>query len=86
MESNARILIATLLCKDPDNRATELEIRSSAYFANISWKAVAKRQLIPSYIPKIRNAMDASHFDKYVESEEVREEFRATDQYIFKDF
>lgn len=86
MESNARILIAILLCKDPDNRATELEIRSSAYFANISWKAVVKRQLIPSYIPKIRNALDASHFDKYVESEEVREECRATDQYIFKDF
>ena len=86
MDCNARILISTLLCKDPDNRATELEIRSSAYFANISWKAAARRRLIPSYIPKVKNALDASHFDKYVEREEVREECRASDQYIFKDF
>jgi len=81
-----RALISSMLCKDPDRRATENEIRGSAYFADVAWEAVAKRRLLPRHVPTVRNAVDTSHFDKYKEAEGVLDERRPTDPTTFRDF
>lgn len=86
MDFQAQSLISSLLCKDPDSRATESEIRGSAYFAGISWEAAAQKRLLPTHIPKVRNTVDTSHFDKYKESEGVLDERRPTDPSTFRDF
>lgn len=86
MENNARDLVAALLTKDPEVRATESDIRAHSFFAGLSWEAAAQRRLTPTHKPKVRSPLDASHFDKYPEKSDVLDECKPTDPSTFLDF
>jgi len=86
MDCEARTLVSALLCKDPEARAVESGIRAHSYFAGLSWEAAAQRRLTPSYKPKVRSPLDASHFDKYPEKDPTLDECKPTDPSTFLDF
>lgn len=67
LPQNTRNLIEILLIKDPNKRASELEIRNSAYFEGVIWEDVEKCRLQPNYRPKVKSPYDASCFERYTE-------------------
>jgi serine/threonine protein kinase len=82
---DARALIEMLLEKDPKKRATKEQIRNSEYFAGVDWIQVSQSRLRPHYRPKVKNPLDASHFDKYSE-EFLLEDIKPTEAVLFADF
>ena len=86
LSADVRSLLEILLVKDPEQRASECEIRASAYFEGIDWDEAARGRLKPHYRPRVKNPFDSSHFDKYQESNLPLDEQKTTDPVLFADF
>jgi serine/threonine protein kinase len=68
MNSSAISLIQGLLVKNPVQRlgsgaSGADEIRRHAYFSNVDWNAVLKKEVTPPFAPEILNVEDVSNFD-----------------------
>jgi len=81
-----RALIATLLIKDQSKRASERQIKGSAYFAGVSWDQVEQCTVQPHYRPCVKSPFDTSCFDQYPESGLPVDEKKPTDAVLFSDF
>lgn len=79
-------LLSILLVKDQHRRASEAEIKASAYFAGVDWDQVEQGRLQPHYRPRVKNPLDTSCFDKYPESNLPMDEMRTTDEALFSGF
>ena len=84
--SDARASVEMLLEKDPSKRASNVNIRNSAYFAGVDWDQVTQLQLLPHYRPRVKNPLDASHFNKYPENGLPIDEVKPTEAALFADF
>ncbi|KAI8977880.1 kinase-like domain-containing protein [Pilobolus umbonatus] len=74
-DPNAKDLLKHLLTSDLSRRYGNLksgadDIKYHPWFHGVDFERVAHRQIRAPYIPQIRGDGDASHFDKYPESEE----------------
>lgn len=81
-----RNLMEILLVKDPNMRASEREIRNSAYFAGVNWEEVEQCRLQPYYRPKVKSPYDASCFEKYPENNLPIDAKIHTEMGLFADF
>jgi protein kinase A len=74
-DPNAKDLLQHLLTNDLSRRYGNLkngadDIKNHAWFNGVDFDRVGARQIRAPYIPSIRGEGDASHFDKYPESDE----------------
>ena len=86
LPKEVRALITMLLIKDPSKRASERQIKGSAYFAGVNWDQVEQCTVQPHYCPSAKNPLDTSCFDKYPESGLPVDEKKPTDSSQFADF
>ena len=84
--SDAHTLVEMLLEKDPSKRASGEHIRNSAYFAGVNWDQVVQSRLQPHFRPRVKNPLDASHFDKYSEEALPIDEMKTTEAAVFASF
>ena len=74
-DPNAKDLLKHLITADLSRRYGNLkngadDIKRHPWFFGVDFNRVATRQIRPPYIPQIRGDGDASHFDRYPETNE----------------
>lgn len=74
-DPNAKDLLKHLLTSDLSRRYGNLknganDIKNHPWFHGVDFERVANRQIRAPYIPQIRGDGDASHFDRYPETNE----------------
>jgi serum/glucocorticoid-regulated kinase 2 len=62
-------LLENLLKRNPDDRLgsgteDEMAIRKHAFFANIDFDKLYKKEIVPEFQPKFNGLLDASNFDR----------------------
>lgn len=72
---NSKDLLKRLLTADLTKRYGNLkdgseDIKRHAWFQGVDFNRVLARQIRPPYVPNIRGEGDASHFDRYEETNE----------------
>ncbi len=60
----ARSLIRGLLERDPARRLTPVAIRAHAFFADLDWPALHRRELPAPFRPPVSGELDIQNFDK----------------------
>ncbi|GAA5801567.1 hypothetical protein HPULCUR_007015 [Helicostylum pulchrum] len=90
---NSKDLLKRLLTSDLTKRYGNLkdgseDIKRHAWFQGVDFNRVLARQIRPPYVPSIRGEGDASHFDRYPETDEQYGNETATDPFrnLFPDF
>lgn len=90
---NSKDLLKRLLTSDLTKRYGNLkdgseDIKRHVWFQGVDFNRVLARQIRPPYVPSIRGEGDASHFDKYPETDEKYGNETAPDPYrnLFPDF
>jgi len=73
---SARDLIKGMLNKDPDKRLGSSErdgdeIREHEWFKPIDWQALERREIKPSFVPKVGGETDVSNFDDEFTTEAI---------------
>ncbi|KAL6056500.1 Serine/threonine-protein kinase Sgk3 [Balamuthia mandrillaris] len=69
-DPNARSLIAALLERDPAKRLSDPEtIKQHPYFSSIDWEKLAKKLIVPPFVPKVAGKEDVSQIDPMFTSE-----------------
>ncbi|CEI87821.1 Putative AGC/PKA protein kinase [Rhizopus microsporus] len=86
-DPNAKDLLKHLLTSDLSRRYGNLkngadDIKNHPWFQGVDFDRVANRQIRAPYIPQIRGDGDASHFDRYPET---NEQYGAPCQDIYRD-
>lgn len=76
LSDEARILLTLLLQKDPSLRlgkglADVEEIKQAAFFHELDWEAVFKKDYIPEFVPRVAHEADTSNFDQEFTNEPV---------------
>jgi len=91
----AQDLIQRLIVRRQSNRfgclaRADMDIRDHAWFAPVTTEKLLKKQLPAPWIPQIKDALDASHFDSYrhVENEAPsnKPKLSSGQQDLFRDF
>jgi protein kinase A len=92
-DPNAKDLLRHLLTSDLTKRYGNLkdgseDIKNHPWFRGVDFNRVLSRQIRPPYVPTIRGDGDASHFDRYPESQEQYGNDTASDpfRHLFPDF
>ncbi|CAO3698047.1 hypothetical protein G6F70_005727 [Rhizopus microsporus] len=92
-DPNAKDLLKRLLTPDLTKRFGNLkagtdDIKRHPWFAGVDFNRILARQIRAPYIPQIRGEGDASHFDKYPETQEQYGVVDQNDPYrhLFPDF
>ena len=71
----AKDLIKKLLVPNPLKRlgseGDSESIKKHPYFKGINWEKFEKREIKPPYIPKFKDELDLSYFDKYFTDEDI---------------
>lgn len=72
-DANAKVLTKKLLTFDPHKRIGNLykgdeDIKLSAWFAQMDFDKLLKKEITPPYIPELKDKHDTSKFDKFSES------------------
>lgn len=66
------------------------DIQEHEWFKEISWRKLIRKKVAAPWIPEIKDAFDASHFDDYSGAENERARFSSKlgseEQNLFKDF
>ncbi|KAI8090676.1 kinase-like domain-containing protein [Thamnidium elegans] len=90
---NSKDLLKRLLTSDLTKRYGNLkdgseDIKRHVWFQGVDFNRVLARQIRPPYVPSIRGEGDASHFDRYPETDEQYGNETATDPFrnLFPDF
>ena len=94
LDPKAKDLIKRLLMRRQASRygclaRAEVDIRDHPWFEIISTDKLLKREWPTPWTPKIRNALDASHFDSYEHLEKENKKdptLTSSEQALFKDF
>lgn len=64
--SSAKDLVSSLLHADLSTRLVDpKQIKSHPYFNDVDWEAVANRQILPPFVPRLAEEGDMMHFDDY---------------------
>ena len=68
IEDDAKDLMSKLMEKDPTKRLGTGEkgwedVKAHPYFDGIDWEEAKKKNLIPPFVPKIKNELDVKYFD-----------------------
>ncbi|KAI8977581.1 kinase-like domain-containing protein [Mycotypha africana] len=92
-EMNAKSLLKQLLTPDLTKRYGNLkggsdDLKRHPWFAGVDFNRILARQIKAPYVPQIRGEGDASHFDKYPETQEPYGVNDQNDPYrhLFPDF
>ncbi|KAI9258696.1 kinase-like domain-containing protein [Helicostylum pulchrum] len=92
-DANGKDLLKRLLTPDLTKRFGNLkggseDIKRHAWFTGVDFNRILARQIRAPYVPQIRGEGDASHFDKYPETQEQYGVVGQTDPYrsLFPDF
>lgn len=92
-DANGKDLLKRLLTPDLTKRFGNLkggseDIKRHAWFTGVDFNRILARQIRAPYVPHIRGEGDASHFDKYPETQEQYGVVGQTDPYrsLFPDF
>ncbi|KAI9025209.1 kinase-like domain-containing protein [Phycomyces nitens] len=92
-DPNAKDLLKRLLMSDLSKRYGNLkggseDIKRHPWFQGVDFNRILARQIRPPYVPQIRGDGDASHFDKYPETQEQYGVTGISDPYrhLFPDF
>lgn len=72
-DENAKVLTKKLLTFDPFKRIGNLhkgveDIKQSAWLQPMDFDKLVKKQLLPPYLPELKEKNDTSHFDTYSDS------------------
>jgi serine/threonine protein kinase len=95
VSDTASDLIQKLLTRRQASRIGNLsrghkDIQDHAWFKDIVWKKLVRKQIKAPWVPEIKDPFDASHFDDYSSAEhESRRNFSILgdeEQSLFKDF
>lgn len=75
-DKNAKGLVKKLLTADLGKRYGNLkngvdDIKTHKWFANISWDALLKKEMNPTFKPVVKSETDTSNFDDYPDSDEM---------------
>ncbi|KAI7890326.1 camp-dependent protein kinase 2 [Mucor mucedo] len=83
-----RLLTADLTKRYGNLKDGSEDIKRHAWFQGVDFNRVLARQIRPPYVPSIRGEGDASHFDRYPETDEQYGNETATDPFrnLFPDF
>ncbi|KAI8353335.1 camp-dependent protein kinase 7 [Blakeslea trispora] len=92
-DANAKDLLKRLLTPDLTKRYGNLkagsdDIKRHGWFTGVDFNRILARQIRAPYVPQIRGEGDASHFDKYPETQEQYGVIGQNDPYrnLFPDF
>lgn len=74
----ANDLITKLLIRDPKKRLGNgerdaYEIMEHPFFESINWDELARKEVTPPYIPKVKNKMDLRHIDPMFKEEKIND-------------
>ena len=94
INADAKDLLVQLITPDLTKRLGNLlhgsdDIKNHAWFAEVNWERLAKRDIEAPYVPPVRGGVgDASQFDRYPEDPEEYGVNDGVDQYghLFEDF
>ena len=68
--TEVRTVICDLLRKQPSERASSAEVRSSEFFDGLDWEALQHKRLSPPYVPNVTaDPFDTSFFTAEIDDE-----------------
>ena len=86
-DNSVKDLVKQLLTADEEKRTKDVKsIKESAYFKEVEWEKVLSRELVPPYVPKLKEEGDAHYFDQYAELNKSEKDPRKIDHTVFHGF
>ncbi len=71
-------LLKGIIERDPVQRYNEQQIKSHAFFNDIDFEKLYKKQIIPPFKPRVAAAGDTSNFDEIFTSEMPKDSYEET--------